>query len=189
MQTNGTSNAPSKADIKAQLKTAAVKESVIEHQMIHADKDIGENGVDAMKISDIIEQLKEQIERDFRQSVDDVQLFTAKHYNAQDENMQRLNRLREQITSLETQLRDAEAELAELKEEKRRVLREKDSIIDNQKREMKEMAYQFSDMLMKTLISITEDFDDKAVDLSRTETSGLPGKDRLKEFNLDRIRV
>jgi hypothetical protein len=81
-----------------------------------------------------------------------------------------------------------EKEPAELKREKHQVLQEKDYLIENQKREMKEMAYQFSDMLMKTLIIITEDFETQTSGLGRDEIT-LPQKERLKEFNLERIRV
>ena len=53
---------------------------------------------------------------------------------------------------------------------------------------MNEMATHYSEMLMKTLITITEDFESQTAELDHDDT-GFPGRERLKEFNLDRIRV
>jgi hypothetical protein len=50
------------------------------------------------------------------------------------------------------------------------------------------MVYQFSDMLMKTLITITEDFETQASGLGREDTT-FPHKERLKEFNFKRVKV
>jgi uncharacterized protein (DUF3084 family) len=57
-----------------------------------------------------------------------------------------MTRLKHRIAALDGQLKDAKSELAELNEEKRRLLTEKDAVIEKQKSKMKESASQFSDM-------------------------------------------
>jgi hypothetical protein len=165
-----------------------VKDAVVEQSLLKVGADLGVATVDRQKRQSAIDTLVGEIQEDIQFSNDAVQEVTRFHFTAQAEFELRMSRLKERIAALEGQLKDAEGELAELKAEKRRVLTEKDSVIENQKREMKEMAYQFSDMLMKTLITITEDFETQTGELGRDETA-LPQRERLKEFNLDRIRV
>jgi hypothetical protein len=62
------------------------------------------------------------------------------HFTTQAEREQRIG-----------QLKEAENELTELKAEKRQVSTQRDFGIENQKREMNEMGYQFRDMVMMTL--------------------------------------
>ncbi|OHT02652.1 hypothetical protein TRFO_07089 [Tritrichomonas foetus] len=166
-----------------------IKDAVVEKQLLNLSYEIGTVDVEASKEKDEAAMLIQKVEEDLGNKNEIVNQFTALHFDTQRENEARMSRLRERIAGLETQLKDAEAELAALKAEKKQVLAEKDSVIENQKREMKEMAYQFSDMLMKTLITITEDFETQTSDIGRDETSTLPQRERLKEFNLDRIRV
>ncbi|KAH0792736.1 Amino Acid-Polyamine-Organocation (APC) Family [Histomonas meleagridis] len=170
------------------LRETRVSDSVIEQQLLNIDQDIGTISVETSQKQKNTDMLIDEIQNDLAQSEEVVSKITSYHFSTQHEYEQKLNSLKDRIAGLESQLRDAEAELANLKSEKKRVMAEKDSIIENQKREMKEMAYQFSDMLMKTLITITEDFETQ-IDLDQDEISSLPHKERLKEFNLDRIRI
>ena len=185
-----TTNQPLTAEEKKKLTAEKrVKDSVVEQSLLKMSKDIGTSYVDYSKRKEGVKSLVQQVEEDLDNSVEVVAHITQFHFNTQAEYELRMSKLKEKIASLETQLKEAEQELADLNAEKEQVLSEKDSVIENQKREMKEMAYQFSDMLMKTLITITEDFETKTGELSQNETTTMPHKERLKEFNLDRIRV
>ena len=178
-----------KAEINAAKKEAEIRQTVINQNLLSLSNDIGTAEIVQQKMKNESNKLEEQVLTDISSSVQIVSDITNRHISAQREYEQRMSRLKERISGLKSQLADANAELAELKKEKKKVLFEKDSVIENQKREMKEMAYQFSDMLMKTLITITEDFENQTGDLSRDDSSGLPHQERLKDFHLDRIHV
>jgi uncharacterized small protein (DUF1192 family) len=179
---------PTPEEKKKAAAAKRVTDAAVEQSLLKIGSDIGTAVVDYTRRKEAIETVIGQIEEELHNSVEIVSQVTQVHFTTQAEFEQRMGQLKERIARLEAQLKDAERELAELKAEKRQVLTEKDSVIENQKREMKEMAYQFSDMLMKTLITITEDFETQTSELGRDETS-LPQRERLKEFNLDRIRV
>jgi len=178
-----------KAEINAVKKAAEIKQTVISHNLLDLANEIGTAEVIQEKMKLEANKLEEQVQGDLSTSVQLVSEITNRHISTQREYEQRMSRLKERIAGLKNQLAEANTELADLKREKKKVLLEKDSVIENQKREMKEMAYQFSDMLMKTLITITEDFESQTGDLGRDETAGLPQPERLKDFHLDRIRV
>jgi hypothetical protein len=165
-----------------------VKDAAVEQSLLKLGGDVGIQVVDFNKRKNDSEAIHSEIEEEQGHSIEVVSQITQYLFATQGDYELRMSRLRERIAGLETQLSDAGAELAALKAEKKQILTEKDSVIENQKREMKEMAYQFSDMLMKTLITITEDFETQTNELGRDETN-LPQRERLKEFNLDRIRV
>jgi uncharacterized coiled-coil protein SlyX len=165
-----------------------VKDAAIEQSLLKLGGDVGIQIVDYNQRKEASEAVYTQIEEEQGHSIEVVSQITQYLFATQSEYELRMSRLKERIAGLESQLSDAESELAALKAEKKQVLTEKDSVIENQKREMKEMAYQFSDMLMKTLITITEDFETQTSELGRDDTN-LPQRERLKEFNLDRIRV
>ncbi|KAK8891338.1 hypothetical protein M9Y10_028546 [Tritrichomonas musculus] len=184
--TNALPTAEEKKKLAAEKRN---KDAVVEQQLLTLGYEIGTTTVASTQETDEANVIIQKVEEDLRNKNEIVSQFTSLHFETQRENEARMSRLRERIAGLEVQLKDAEAELAALKAEKKQVLAEKDSVIENQKREMKEMAYQFSDMLMKTLITITEDFETQTSDLGMEETSTLPQRERLKEFNLDRIRV
>lgn len=183
-------NGPPTAEEKKKLANEKrIKDSVVETQLLNLSYEIGTASIESHEETTEASTLVRKVEEDLKNKNEIVSQFTTFHFDTQRENEARMSRLRERIAGLESQLKDAEAELAALKAEKKQVLAEKDSVIENQKREMKEMAYQFSDMLMKTLITITEDFETQTNDFGHEESSTLPQRERLKEFNLDRIRV
>jgi hypothetical protein len=179
---------PSAEEKKKFASEKRVKDAVVEQSLMKTGADLGTAIVDRTRRKETIDTLISQVQEDLDNSNEVVSQITQFHFTTQAEFELRMSRLKERISGLEAQLKEAEAELAELKREKHQVLKEKDYVIENQKREMKEMAYQFSDMLMKTLITITEDFEAQTSGLGRDETT-LPQKERLKEFNLERIRV
>ena len=180
---------PTAEEKKRLVSDKRKQDAVVEQQLMTLSYEIGTADVEAAKKQDEAAILIQKVSEDLGNKNEIVSQFTTLHFDAQRENEAKMSRLRERIAGLEAQLKDAEAELAALKAEKKQVLAEKDSVIENQKREMKEMAYQFSDMLMKTLITITEDFETQTNDMGQEEASTLPQRERLKEFNLDRIRV
>ena len=180
---------PTAEEKKKLIAEKRVKDSVVEQALLKTSEDIGVSFVEYNKCKENVDKLIREVEQDLNHSVEVVSQVTQYHFSTQAEYELRMSRLRERIAGLEGQVKDAEQELADLKAEKKRVLAEKDSVIENQKREMKEMAYQFSDMLMKTLITITEDFESQSAQLNIDETSALPQRERLKEFNLDRIKL
>lgn len=180
---------PTVEEKKKLVAEKRVKDSVVEQSLLKNSEDIGVAYVDYAKREDEAAKLAKEVEDELGNSVEVVSQITQFHFSTQAEYELRMTRLRERIAGLEAQVKDAEQELADLKAEKKRVLAEKESVIENQKREMKEMAYQFSDMLMKTLITITEDFEAQTCDLNRDEATTMPQRERLKEFNLDRIKV
>ena len=180
---------PTVEEKKKLIAEKRVKDSVVEQSLLKNSEDIGVAYVDYAKREDEAAKLAKEVEDELGNSVEVVSQITQFHFSTQAEYELRMTRLRERIAGLEAQVKDAEQELADLKAEKKRVLAEKESVIENQKREMKEMAYQFSDMLMKTLITITEDFEAQTCDLNRDEATTMPQRERLKEFNLDRIKV
>lgn len=179
----------SKGEVRQLQKKKAIQDRAVEQQLVNLGGDIGVATVDYTKGEEEVQELVNQVQEDLVNSVNIVQHVTTSHFNTQHEYEQRMNRLKDRIAGLESQLKEAETQLAELKAEKKQVLSEKDSVIENQKREMKEMAYQFSDMLMKTLITITEDFESQTSELGRDDASTIPDKNRLKEFNLNNIRI
>ena len=179
----------SKAEVKALKKVDGQKMAVMDNNLRNLSEAIGENYSTEQSIRQEREKLEEKVHTQMNKAVQRVARNTKTFVDQQREDEQKMNALKNKIASLKQQLEDANKELEELKKEKERVLFEKDSVIENQKREMKEMAYQFSDMLMKTLITITEDFEAQTGDLSKDETAGLPRPERLKDFHLDRIRV
>lgn len=180
---------PTNEEKKKLAAEKRVKDAVVEQSLLKMSEGIGTSIVDYTRRREGVDTLIQQVEEDLDNSVEVVSQITQFHFTTQAEYELRMSRLKERISGLESQLRDAEQELSDLKGEKKHVLAEKDSVIENQKREMKEMAYQFSDMLMKTLITITEDFETQTGELNRDEGSTMPQRERLKEFNLDRIRV
>ena len=179
----------SKADIRAKLTEINKKDSLSETTLRNISSDIGTSYKNSRQIQQEVDRMKTKVTEEINQSIEEVDQITSIHFSTQKEYEQRMNRLKDKIAILEGQLRDAEKELADLKEEKHRVLFEKDSVIENQKREMKEMAYQFSDMLMKTLITITENFEVQSNEMTNEDIKGLPDRDRLREFNLDHINI
>ena len=195
MNSKQTSKAPaapapmSRAELNALKREEAQKMIVMDNSLRNLGQVIGENYSSEQSIKQEREKLEERVHTQMNKAVQRVARNTKTFIDQQREDEQKMNALRNKIASLKQQLEEANQELEDLKKEKERVLFEKDSVIENQKREMKEMAYQFSDMLMKTLITITEDFEAQTGDLSKDETGGLPHPERLKDFHLDRIRV
>lgn len=178
-----------KPELNKLKKENAQKAPAIDNQFRNLSSDIGMAEVTKIKTSDETNKLEERVQDDLNKSIQVVSSITSLHISTQKDYEQKVSRLQEKIAEVKAQLEQEKQRLADLKKEKKRVLLEKDSVIENQKREMKEMAYQFSDMLMKTLITITEDFETQTNDFGREEGVGLPNPDRLKEFNLERIRV